>query len=204
MNAHRSVAKLPGLSVRLSRLTGLARLLTLLTLVGCANWPQSAAERADELFAQWDRPDSPGAAIAIVRDGKLIHANAFGTSHLDYGAPNTPDTLFEVGSMSKSFMSALVARLMDDEKVAPDDDIRKYLPELQKVDPPIRIRHLLRCRSGVWAQWHIVQLAGWSSEPIESPYTKEDLFGLYAKQKTFPFEPGEEFLYGSGDFFYSG
>ena len=62
----------------------------------------------------------------------------------------------------------------------------------------------MRCRTGVWAQWHIVQLAGWSSEPIESPYTKEDLFGLYAKQKTFPFEPGEEFLYGSGDFFLLG
>ncbi len=199
MNAHRSSAKLLGLSIR-----GLAGLVTLLTLVCCADREDSAAQRADALFAKWDNPDSPGAAIAIVRDGKLIHANAFGSSHLGYEVPNTPDTLFEVGSMSKSFMSALVARLMDDEKIAPDDDIREYLPELRKVDPPIRIRHLLGCRTGVWAQWHIVQLAGWSSEPIESPYTKDDLLALYAKQKTFPFKPGEEFLYGSGDFFLLG
>ncbi len=199
MNAHRSSAKLLGLSIR--RFAGL---LTLLTLVCCADRVDSAAQRADALFAKWDNPDSPGAAIAIVRHGKLIHANAFGSSHLGYEAPNTPDTLFEVGSMSKSFMSALVARLMDEEKIAPDDDIREYLPELQKVDPPIRIRHMLRCRTGIWAQWHIVQLAGWSSEPIESPYTKDDLLALYAKQKTFPFKPGEEFLYGSGDFFLLG
>ncbi len=182
----------------------LARLALTAVMITAPARGDSLSEQADALFAKWDRPDSPGAAIAIVRDGKLIHANAFGSSHLGYEVPNTPDTLFEVGSMSKSFMSALVARLMDEEKIAPDDDIRKYLPELQKVDPPIRIRHLLRCRTGVWAQWHIVQLAGWSSEPIESPYTKDDLLALYAKQKTFPFEPGEEFLYGSGDFFLLG
>ena len=183
------------------RLAGLA---VLVVTIATAAWADSLSERADALFAKWDNPDSPGAAIAIVRDGKLIHTNAFGSSHLGYQVPNEPHTLFEVGSMSKSFMSALVARLMDEEKIAPNDNIREYLPELQQVDPPIRIRHLLRCRSGVWAQWHIVQLAGWSSEPIESPYLKDDLLALYAKQKTFPFQPGEEFLYGSGDFFLLG
>lgn len=162
------------------------------------------ADQVSKMFSQWDRPDVPGCAVGIVHKGKIVFSKGFGSANLDYEIPNTSQTVFEVGSMTKTFTAACIALLLDQHKISPDDDIRKYIPEIHKHNPPIRIRHLIRCRSGLWAQWHIVQLAGWSSEPIESPYTQDDLLALVAGQKSLPFEPGSRFRYGSTDYFLLG
>ena len=162
------------------------------------------AAKVDHIFAKWNRPDVPGCAVGIVQDGRLIYAKGFGSANLNYEVPNTPTTVFETGSMTKSFTGACIALLLDQGKISPDDDIRKYLPEMHRHDPPIRVRHMIRCRSGLWAQWHLVQLAGWSSEPIESPYSGEDLLTLLSRQKSLPFKPGTKFRYGSSDYFLLG
>ena len=57
--------------------------------------PETLAARIDELFESCNRPDLPGCAVGIVHDGKLIYRKGFGTANLDYGAPNTPQTIFE-------------------------------------------------------------------------------------------------------------
>ncbi len=160
--------------------------------------------KVDALLTMFDRPDSPGCAVGIVRKGELIHSKGFGSANLDYEVLNTPQTVFEVGSLAKSFTCACVAVLLDQGKLAADDNIRRYVPELHEFEPPIRIRHLIRCRSGIWAQWHITQLAGWSAEPIESPYSEDDLLALLAGQKSSPFEPGSQFSYGTRDYFLLG
>src|SRR5262249_16648099 len=55
------------------------------------------AATIDEMFARWDNPDSPGYAIGIIRDGKLILARGYGMANLDDSVPITPRTVFEVG-----------------------------------------------------------------------------------------------------------
>ncbi len=158
----------------------------------------------DAFLSKYDRPDSPGCVVGIIRDGRLIYSKAIGAANLDHEVPLTPETVFDVGSVAKSFTSACVALLLDEGRISPSDDIRRYVPELHAFDPPVQIRHLIRCRSGIWAQWHIKQLAGWSSEPIESPYSQNDLLTLLSGQKTLPFEPGSEFRYGTSDYFLLG
>lgn len=155
----------------------------------------------DSLFADWDRPEAPGGAVGVLRDGELIYARGFGSANLDHEVPNTPRTVFEVGSMAKAFTAACVALLMDDGKISPDDDVRKFVPELHAFETPIRVRHLVRCESGLWAQWHLVQLAGWTSEPVQTPYTNEDFLTLLAGQDELPFPPGDRFHYGTSDYF---
>lgn len=160
--------------------------------------------QVDALFADCDRADAPGCAVGIISHGKLIYQKGFGSAHLDYDVPNTPDTVFEMASASKSFTSACIALLMDQGKVLPDDDVRKFLPELQPHDPPVRIRDMLRCESGIWAQFHIMPLAGWGNVPIPATYSKADFLEVLAGQKTMPFKPGTDFQYSSGDFFLLG
>lgn len=160
--------------------------------------------KVDGLFASCDKPDMPGCTVGIIQDGELIYSKGFGTSNLDYGAPNTPQTIFEIASASKGFTSACIALLMDEGKVDPDDDIRKYIPELRNLERPVRIRHMLRCESGLWEQFHIMPLAGWDNIPNHVGYSKADLFTVLTGQKRLPFEPGTEFQYGSGEFFLLG
>jgi CubicO group peptidase (beta-lactamase class C family) len=182
----------------------LARSLALVASLLVSSWTASADStpeaQVDELFARWNRREVPGCAVAIVRDGAVVYAKGFGAAHLDYEVPNTPETVFDVGSMAKSFTCACVALLLDRGQIAVDDDVRKYVGELRQRDPPVRVRDLIRCRSGIWDQWHLVQLVGWSSEPIQAPFSDAELLTLLGGQKSLPFEPGSKFQYGSSDY----
>lgn len=154
--------------------------------------------QVDRLFLKWDRPDSPGIAVGIVHGGKLVHSQGYGMANLDHAVPIDSTTVFEIASVTKSFTTACIALLLDDGEVKLDDDIRKYIPELPEVDPPIRVRHLLRCESGFRDYYLSLQLAGWN---VLDAWTKEDVLGLIAAQKRFDFRPGEEFAYSNSDFF---
>ena len=71
-------------------------------------------------------------------------------------------------------------------------------------DPPIRIRDLVRCRSGLWDQVSLPILVGWENAPLQHPHTEADFLSLLAGQKTLPFPPGSRFAYSSGDYFLLG
>ena len=66
-------------------------------------------EQVDRLFATWDKKDSPGAAIGIVKDGRIIYARGYGMANLEYDIPNTPQTVFRIGSTSKHFTAMGIA-----------------------------------------------------------------------------------------------
>ena len=83
--------------------TCLALLLTLLSPAWADNATDEArAARVDELFAAWTRPDAPGAALGIIRDGKLLVAKGYGLANLDDAVALTPRSVFEVGSVTKA------------------------------------------------------------------------------------------------------
>lgn len=150
--------------------------------------------QVDRLFARWNRLDSPGCAVGIIRDGELVYSKGFGSANLEYRIPNTPQTVFETASFTKSITCACLALLMDEGKLAPDDDLRKHIPEMHQFDPPIRIADMVRCRSGLWDHISVPILVGWENA------TEADFFSLICGQQTLPFKPGTEFRYSSGDY----
>ncbi|HUQ70697.1 MAG TPA: serine hydrolase [Planctomycetaceae bacterium] len=174
------------------------------SLVLAGDDPHPLLAQVDQLFAACNRTDVPGCAVGIIQNGKLIYSQGFGSANLAYGAPNTPTTLFEIASASKGFTSACIALLMDEGKLRPDDDVRQIIPELRNLEHPIRIRHMLRCETGLWEQFHIMPLVGYDNVPIHTAYSKADLFTVLTGQRKLPFEPGMEFQYGSGEFFLLG
>ena len=87
-------------------------------------------EKIDELFAPWDKPDTPGCALAVVREGEIVYSRGYGLANLGYSVPITPATIFHVASVSKQFTAMAAVLLAQDGKLSLDDDIRKYLPEV--------------------------------------------------------------------------
>ena len=155
-----------------------------------ASLPADFTARVDGLFAKWNRRDSPGCAVGIVHRGQLIYSKGFGSANLEYQAPNTPQTVFEVLSFSKSLTCVCLAMLMDEGKISPDDDLRRFIPEMHPFNPPIRIRDMVRCRSGLWDQIALPILVGWENAPLQHPHTEADFLSLLAGQKTLPFRAG--------------
>lgn len=156
----------------------------------------------DKLFAKWDRPDSPGAAIGIIKDGRIIYARGYGMANLEYDIPNTPQTVFRIGSTSKHFTAMAVAILIEQGKLALDDDIRTYLPELPAYEAPVTVRHMLHHTSGLRNYEHLTLLAGIDSPLHPSPYyTDEEAVAMIARQKSLNFTPGERYSYSNSNYF---
>ncbi len=154
----------------------------------------SQTPQVDKLFAEYSKPNSPGFALAVIRDGKIIYEKGYGMANLEYSVPIRPDTMFHVASVSKQFTAFAVYLLAADGKLSIDDDVRKYLPELHDFGKTITIRHLLHHTSGLRDQWDLLTMAGWRSGDI---ITEDDILGLVWRQKELNFAPGEEELYSN-------
>src|SRR5215472_5171294 len=106
-------------------LGALAVIASAAPLASAQRTDKALATQVDRLFAKCAEPSSPGCAVGIVRKGELIYAKGFGSANLDHEVANTPQTIFEIASASKSFTCACLALLMDQGKIDPHDDLRK-------------------------------------------------------------------------------
>ena len=95
----------------------------------------------------------PGVAVGIVKNGRLIFSKGYGTRELGKQEPVDADTVFAIGSISKSFTTAALAMLVDEGRVHWDDRVIDSLPEFRMYDPYVTreftIRDLLTHRSGL-------------------------------------------------------
>jgi CubicO group peptidase (beta-lactamase class C family) len=148
--------------------------------------------RVDKLFERWDKPGSPGCALAVVKDGAVIYKRGYGMANLEYDVPITPASIFHVASISKQFTAMAVTMLAQEGKLSLDDDVRKYLPEVPDFGKVITLRHLIHHTSGLRDQWNLLVLAGWRMEDV---ITEQDILELVKRQKELNFEPGKEHLY---------
>ena len=110
---------------------------------------KSRTDKVDKLFAQWDKPDSPGCALGVIRNGQFVYKRGYGMANLEYNIPITPTSIFEIQSTSKQFTAMSILLLARQGKLSLDDDIRKYLPEMPRYQTPITIRHLIHHTSGI-------------------------------------------------------
>ena len=149
--------------------------------------------RVDKLFEKWNRTDSPGCALSVMKDGHVIYKHGYGMANLDHNVTITPSTVFHVASMSKQFAAASIVLLAQQGKLSLDDDVRKFIPELPDFGSRITIRHLIHHTSGLRDQWNLLGLAGWrySLDLI----TDDDVMSVVTRQKDLNFKPGEKHVY---------
>jgi len=149
-------------------------------------------KKIDSLFTEWNIPNHPGGAIAVMKDGNTFFSRAYGLASLEYLVPNSTGTIFNVGSVSKQFTAMGIVRLEEQGKLSFDDDIHKYIPELPDFGERITIRHLLHHTSGLRSLHALFALAGWRGDDSR---TNEDLNRIILNQKDLNFKPGSEYLY---------
>jgi CubicO group peptidase (beta-lactamase class C family) len=146
----------------------------------------------DQIFARWDRPDSPGCALGVIRDGKLIYKKGYGMANLEHDIPISPTTVFNIGSASNQFTAMSILLLAKQGKLQLDDDIRKYLPELPTYQATITIRSLIHHTSGIRDRIDLMTIAGRDHDEV---YKEDDIIELLARQKELNFRPGARRLY---------
>ncbi|HEU4420162.1 MAG TPA: serine hydrolase domain-containing protein [Planctomycetota bacterium] len=154
--------------------------------------------RVDELCAAWNKPDSPGCVVGVVRDGDLVFARGYGMANLEHSVPISASTVFDLGSTSKQFTAACIGLLAQQGKLSVDDDVRRWIPELRDYGAPITVRHLLHHTSGLRDYLDLFLLAGRKSEDWT---TRAQALAMIARQKQLNFQPGERHLYSNSGYF---
>jgi CubicO group peptidase (beta-lactamase class C family) len=148
-------------------------------------------QQVDTLFINSGNIHRPGAAVAIVRNGKVLYKKGYGYANLENDVPITPATVFHIASLSKQFTALSVLLLVKDGKLSLNDNINKYLPEMPVFDKPITILNLLHHTSGL-REW--IYLMGLQGYKLTDMFTQEQII-ILSHQKDLNFDPGAEFMY---------
>ncbi len=171
-------------------------LITLSLLTAACDYGSSNEFEAqiDELFSEWDSPNSPGAAVGVVQNGKLTFKKGYGMANLDYNIPITPTSVFDIASVSKQFCAMAIAILADRGELSLDDNIQKHIPEVPDFGYLITIRNLVHHTSGIRDWPATLALGGWQMDDIIS---FDQILRFVENQKDLNFQPGAEYTYSN-------
>lgn len=129
------------------------RLVRFLASVAAAGDLAAQPVRADPVDkiveAQMAEHHVPGVALTIIQDGRRIRTSAYGFANLEWKVRVTPDTVFEIGSITKQFTAACILLLEQEGRLSVDDPVGKYLPDAPSSWSRITLRHLLNHTSGI-------------------------------------------------------
>ena len=146
----------------------------------------------DELMAPYARSDAPGGVIGVVRDGELVFARGYGMASLEQGTRLTPESILDVGSVSKQMTAFAVVLLAERGQLGLDDDVRRWIPEMPDFGHTITVRHLVHHLSGLREIYDASALAGYQGgDGISQP----DALRLTQRMQELNFEPGTDYLY---------
>lgn len=158
---------------------------------------KDAISKSDSLFNVYQKADSPGMALAIINDGKVVYKKTYGLANLENKTAITDSTAFNIASVSKQF-TAFMALLAEQEgKISLEDDITKYLPELRNLPYKITIRQLANHTHGLPNFSEIKKLQGFGDEfKVSNKEAVQTLLGI----KSINFVPGEQYEYNNTGF----
>ena len=155
--------------------------------------PADVTTRIDDIITRrMEAAPFPGLAIAIERKGELVYAKGFGKADLEQDVPVTVDTVFPIGSITKSFTGLALAQLVAGGKVSLDETAVHYLPDLPEPARGVKVRNLLDHTGG---------LVNYTDQPdfpynARKEFTREEMVGYFA-DKPLMFEPGTAWSYSN-------
>jgi CubicO group peptidase (beta-lactamase class C family) len=110
----------------------------------------SATDRLDrDIQTAMEREHVPGLSFSVVQHGRVVREGAYGFANLEWNARVTPDTKFEIASISKMFAGAAVRILVEERRLDPDDTVSRFIPSAPESWAGMKVRHLITMSSGL-------------------------------------------------------
>ncbi len=163
------------------------------------DFEKSIIDSLDNQIEKYVEGISPGIAVGIVKDGKTVFTKYIGYSNLEHEIKINENTRFNIASNAKQFTALCILKLVEQNKLNLEDDIRKYLPELYEgIQDKIAISNLLTHTSGIRDVYDLWALKGqtWWELFIDNA----DAIELLQSQTDLNFKPGTEYLYSNSNY----
>jgi CubicO group peptidase (beta-lactamase class C family) len=173
------------------------------------------SNQIDDIFAVWNRNDSPGMAIAVRHNGNVVYRNGYGAADLDHQIYNSPDIVFHAASLTKQFTAMAMMMLINNPglgnpaimPITLDTNVNTganpLIPELAGITQPITVRQLLNHTSGIRDQWVLATMAGWRLS--DDVITRDDVMNRFVGlSKSLNFAPGSKYSYSNTNYTIAG
>ena len=168
---------------------------------------QTVNARLDALVAPYREKDGPGMAAILIRDGRIAWQTAFGLADLGSRRAITPDTQFELASMTKPFTAMAVMILAEQGRLRFDDTLARFCPEFPPYARTIRIRDLLHHVSGL-PDYEMLMVGkigegffrSSQGPPAAHEFTSAEVLRTLSRQPKLEFAPGSRFEYSNSGY----
>lgn len=163
--------------------------------------PQDKVSKIDELLNTCLTNNQFNGTGLVAENGKVIFRKGYGSANFDYNLPNSPETKFRIGSITKQFAAALIMQLVEKNKIKIENKIVDYLTEYRKdTGSKVTIHHLLTHTSGIPSY---TGLPNFWSDSTRNPYSVEYVVKTFCSGDL-EFEPGTRYLYNNSGYFLLG
>ena len=179
-------------------LAGLAVLLVLAAALrpAPARAGEASADRAAALVAPYVDAGLFSGVVLVAKDGQPVFRRAYGLAQREWAIPNTPQTHFRIGSLTKAFTAAAVLLLAEAGRLGLDDGVRRLVPGLPEAWEGVSLRHLLQHRSGII---NFTALPNYADRIAPVDHTPAQIVALVADEPLL-FAPGARFEYSNTNY----
>ena len=154
--------------------------------------------KIDSLFASINNTNSPGVAVTVSQNGKVIANKSYGLASIELQVPFTHKTVVKMPySEGREFISIAAVVMEQDGILKLDDKIRKYFPKLPDWADGVTIWDLLNHRSGLADEWDAILL---TQASMGNRFDKSQFLQLLYNQPKPEVEPGKGYMYSNSDF----
>lgn len=155
---------------------------------------KTTAAEINDIFNQAYPAESPGAAVLIAKDDKVIYRKAFGMANLELQVPMKPENVFQLASITKQFTSVSILILMEKGKLNLKDPLTKYLPDFPRGNE-ITLHHLLNHTSGIVSYTNLPEFR----TKTRLDLSPEEIISSF-KDVPLEFNPGENQAYSNSGY----
>src|SRR5437762_8914388 len=154
------------------------------------------ADKLKEHMAKLAKNDGFSGAVLVMKDGQPLLREAYGKANYELDVPNTLETKFRLGSITKQFTAMAVMILAERGQLSIEDPISKHLEGAPPAWDKITIRHLLTHTSGIPSYTGFPQMM---SRTVRLPATIDEIIATF-RDKSLEFEPGDKFTYSNSGY----
>jgi CubicO group peptidase (beta-lactamase class C family) len=160
---------------------------------------EQTREQVDQIARQVLKSTGvPSASVAVVKDGTLVYAHAYGNARLEPPTPATAEMRYKIGSISKQFTATAILILAEQGKLSLDDPVSRFVPDLMRAKE-VTIRQLLSHTSGYQDYWPQDYVPPFMLTPI----TADEILTRWAR-RPLDFEPGTKWQYSNTNYVIAG
>lgn len=182
-------------------LIGCAMILLALQGYAAAQSQSQKAAKIDEVMTMANKYRLFNGSVLVAENGKVIYKKGFGLANMEWNIPNTTETRFRLGSITKQFTATIILQLVEQGKIKLDGKLSDYLPDYRKdVGEKVTVHQLLNHTSGIPSY---TGLPRFFNDVSRNPYSVADFIKKYASNDL-EFEPGSKFSYNNSGYFLLG